>query len=109
MSVKKNVSIIIPNYNGAGLLKQYLPYTLASAEIAVISYEIIVVDDASTDVTIASLEEQYPQIILLKNPNSRGFSFSCNEGMKAARFDLLLFLNSDVKLSKDYFDNQWQY
>jgi GT2 family glycosyltransferase len=109
MSVKKNVSIIIPNYNGVGLLKQYLPYTLAAAEQVGVDYEIIVVDDASTDESITFLESNYPQIVLLKNETNQGFSFSCNEGMKVSQYDLLLFLNSDVKLSVDYFENQWQY
>ncbi len=109
MSVKKNVSIIIPNFNGAGLLKQYLPYTVAAAENAGMEYEIIVVDDASTDDSVAFIEKNYPQIIHIKNTTNQGFSFSCNEGMKAAQYDLLLFLNSDVKLSSDYFENQWQY
>ena len=109
MSVKKNVSIIIPNFNGAELLKQYLPFTLAAADHAGIDYEIIVVDDASTDDSVTFLEKHYPQIVLIKNRKNRGFSFSCNEGMEIAKYDLLLFLNSDVKLSIDYFDNQWQY
>lgn len=109
MSLKKNVSIIIPNYNGAGLLQQYLPYTIAAADGAGADYEIIVVDDASKDDSVAFLEDFHRDIILVKNQVNKGFSFSCNEGMKVAQYDLLLFLNSDVKLSLDYFEQQWQY
>src|SRR5690606_35839786 len=109
MAVKRNVSIIIPNYNGADLLKQYLPYTFAAADHADVDYEVIVVDDASTDDSIAFVEAHYPQVVLVKNATNRGFSLSCNEGMKVAQYDLLLFLNSDVKLSPDYFEHQWTY
>lgn len=109
MAVKRNVSIIIPNYNGADLLKQYLPYTFAAADHADVDYEVIVVDDASTDDSIAFVEAHYPQVVLVKNATNRGFSSSCNEGMKVAQYDLLLFLNSDVKLSPDYFEHQWTY
>lgn len=109
MPAKKNVSIIIPNYNGASLLQQYLPFTIAAAESAGISYEIIVVDDASSDQSVSFIEDHYKDIILVKNKTNQGFSFSCNEGMKRARFELLLFLNTDVKLSPDYFNNQWRY
>lgn len=109
MAVKRNVSIIIPNYNGADLLKQYLPYTFAAADHAGVDYEVIVVDDASTDDSIAFVEAHYPQVVLVKNATNRGFSLSCNEGMKVAQYDLLLFLNSDVKLSPDYFEHQWTY
>ena len=109
MSNKRNVSIIIPNYNGAGLLEQYLPYTFAAADHAGLNYEVLVVDDASTDESVAFLTASYPEITLIKNTFNRGFSFSCNEGMKAARHELLLFLNSDVKLSLTYFEKQLQY
>ncbi len=109
MPTKKNVSIIIPNYNGASLLQQYLPFTIAAAESAGISYEIIVVDDASSDQSVSFIEDHYKDIILVKSKTNQGFSFSCNEGMKRARFELLLFLNTDVKLSPDYFNNQWRY
>lgn len=109
MPIKKNVSIIIPNYNGAQLLKQYLPFTIAAAENTGMAYEIIIVDDASMDESVSFIEEQYKDIILLKNPVNHGFSYSCNEGMKVAKYELLLFLNSDVKLSPDYFEHQWRY
>src|SRR5690606_7910518 len=109
MPGKKNVSIIIPNYNGANLLKQYLPFTIAAAEKAGMAYEIIVVDDASTDDSVEFTQAHYKDILLIKNPINKGFSYSCNEGMKVAQYELLLFLNSDVKLSLEYFENQWRY
>jgi len=109
MPAKKTVSIVIPNYNGVSLLQQYLPYTIEAAQNAGTTYEIIVVDDASTDGSVSFIEENYPNIALIKNPTNKGFSHSCNEGMKVAQYELLLFLNSDVKLSPDYFHHQWQY
>jgi GT2 family glycosyltransferase len=109
MPNKKKVSIIIPNYNGAELLKQYLPFTITAAERTGMAYEIIIVDDASTDGSVSFIEDHYKGVVLLKNKTNRGFSFSCNEGMKKAKHDLLLFLNSDVKLNPDYFEQQWRY
>src|SRR5690606_13393802 len=44
---------------------------------------------------------------LLENTVNRGFSATCNRGMAAARYELLLLLNSDIQLSVDYFANQW--
>lgn len=106
--IKKSVSIIIPNYNGKHLLEDYLPYTIQAIENAGVDYEIIVVDDASKDDSVMFIETQYPQIILLKNEKNKGFSGTCNVGMLKASKELMLFLNSDIKLSPDYFDNQWQ-
>ncbi|TEW67960.1 glycosyltransferase family 2 protein [Mucilaginibacter phyllosphaerae] len=106
---KKSISVIIPNYNGRKLLETYLPYTLTAIENAGVVYEIILVDDASTDESVNYLLEAYPQIKVLVNPQNKGFSYSCNQGIAAARHELILLLNSDVMLTPDYFEHQWQY
>lgn len=106
---KKSVSIIIPNYNGKSLLDSYLPLTINVAEAAGMAYEIIVVDDCSTDDSVTFMKEHYPQITLLVNAQNKGFSYSCNQGIAAAKNELSLLLNSDVKLTENYFDQQWKY
>jgi GT2 family glycosyltransferase len=106
---KKSISIVIPNYNGTHLLKQYLPYTVAAIETEGVPYEIIVVDDASTDDSVAFLQAEYPQVKLIINAVNSGFSYTCNRGIEAATCDLILLLNSDVKLTPDYFTSQWKY
>lgn len=105
----KNISIIIPNYNGKHLLKQYLPSVFLAVKNAGLPYEIIVVDDCSTDDTIVFLQQTYPTIILLVNPANKGFSYSCNQGIAIAQNDVILLLNSDVELSPHYFNQQLQY
>lgn len=104
--IEKSISVIIPNYNGAKLLEEYLPYTFAALE-GVIRWEVIVVDDASKDNSVAFLESNFPDIVLVKNNVNRGFSFTCNAGMKVSRYNYLFFLNSDIKLTPGYFENQW--
>jgi len=105
----KSVSIIIPNYNGKHLLNEYLPYTINAIENAGAVYELIIVDDASTDNSVEFIKTEYPQVKLLVNAENNGFSYSCNQGIAAAKCKLILLLNSDVKLTPDYFDNQWKY
>lgn len=105
----KSISIIIPNYNGEKLLATYLPFTFAAIENAGVAYEIIVVDDCSTDRSVEYIKEHYPQIKLLVNAKNAGFSFTCNQGINAAQHDLVLLLNSDVKLTPDYFEPQFKY
>lgn len=106
---KKSISIIIPNYNGRHLLEEYLPFTLAAVEETRMPFEIIVVDDASKDESIAFIRDQYPQVKLIVNPENYGFSYTCNRGIEAAKNELILLLNSDVKLEPGYFENQWKY
>lgn len=109
MVYKKSISIIVPNYNGEHLLKSYLQDTIVAAEQAGVPYEIIIVDDCSTDNSVAFIKEKYPQLTLIESKENKGFSYSCNLGVKAARFELVLLLNSDVKLTPDYFEHQWRY
>ena len=109
MSNRKSVSIVVPNYNGRKLLEEYLPFTLTAVKNTGIDYEIIIVDDCSTDDSVSFITAAYPHILLLTNTDNRGFSYSCNRGIEAAKYELILLLNSDVKLSPDYFHHQWKY
>ncbi len=106
----KSVSIIIPNYNGKKLLEQNLPYTLEAINGShILDFEIIVCDDASIDDSVAFLEKNYPNIILVTNKVNRGFSSNCNSGINIASKELVLLLNSDVRLSSNYFESQFKY
>jgi GT2 family glycosyltransferase len=109
VEIRKTISIIIPNYNGRHLLKEYLPYTLAAIKNTGVNYEIIIVDDGSTDDSVKFIKSDYPGVILIINPENKGFSYSCNRGIEVARYELILLLNSDVKLTPDYFEHQWKY
>ncbi|WP_215224157.1 glycosyltransferase family 2 protein [Echinicola shivajiensis] len=109
MPFTKSISIIIPNYNGQKLLKKYLPHTYKAVQNSGVDFEVIVVDDASKDDSIAFLKEHYPQVITLVNKKNKGFSFTCNQGIKMAQYELVLFLNSDVRLEENYFEQFWHY
>ena len=109
MDLRKSVSIIIPNYNGRHLLNQYLPCTLEAIETTGTRYEVIIVDDCSTDDSVEFIKKDYPQLTLIVNAENKGFSYSCNQGIEAAQYELIFLLNSDVKLTPDYFEHQWKY
>ena len=108
MSIKKSVSIIIPNYNGVSLLEKYLPDTLKAIRYAEVPFEIIVVDDYSSDGSVGFLRANYPEVKLLVNDSNRGFSYTCNQGIQFAKMDLVLLLNSDVSLTEKYFSKLWR-
>jgi GT2 family glycosyltransferase len=95
-------SIVIPNYNGSSLLEKNLPLTFAAADATKLPYEIIIPDDASTDNSIQFIEEQYPQITLIKNKVNKGFSININSGIMASKNSWVLLLNSDVGLHPAY-------
>ncbi len=109
MDIKKSVSIVIPNYNGRHLLKEYLPHAVEAIKNAETIYEIIIVDDCSTDDSVELIRTDFPWAKLILNPQNKGFSHACNQGIEAAQYELIFLLNSDVKLTPDYFEHQWKY
>ena len=109
MDRKKSISVIIPNYNGIKLLEAYLPFAFEAVKNAGVDYEVIIVDDCSVYDSVNFIRQNYPGVKLIVNSINRGFSFTCNTGIDAARYELIFFLNSDVKLSPDYFAHQWKY
>ncbi|SES16252.1 glycosyltransferase family 2 protein [Pedobacter rhizosphaerae] len=107
--MQKSISIVIPNYNGRHLLEKYLPSVFLAAENAQTAFEVIVIDDGSKDDSISFIQQYYPNVVLLINEKNSGFSYTCNQGIKSAQYELILLLNSDVKLTPDYFEHQWKY
>jgi GT2 family glycosyltransferase len=103
------ISVVIPNFNGVKLFPHTLGTVVEALEKSQKPSEIIVVDDCSTDTSIAYLEQNYPQIKIVKILSNKGFSLSANKGVEVAQYDKVLLLNSDVKLTPDYFINQYHY
>ena len=62
-------------------------------------HEILVVDNASSDGTDATIAARYPQVSLLREPRNMGFARAGNDGARDARGEFLLFLNSDTLAS----------
>lgn len=90
------ISVIIPSFNTKEILASCLQ-SLGS------DYEIIVVDNGSTDGSVAmlkKLQSQNPKIKTIFNQKNKGFGGANNQGIKVATGDYLLFLNSDT-LVKD--------
>ena len=91
------VSIVIPNYNGEKLIEKNLPKVLAAKESSQNRIlEIIIVDDGSIDQSVKLVTSMFPQVKLIKHTKNRGFSSSVNTGVRAAKGDLILLLNTDV-------------
>ena len=109
LNYTKGISVVIPNYNGSILLPLILPPLFEALENAQLSYEVIISDDCSTDNSVSFLQEFFPEIILLQSKSNKGFSPTINKGIFIARYEYVLLLNSDVKLSENYFENLLPY
>jgi GT2 family glycosyltransferase len=100
--ILKPVSIIIPNFNGASLLETNLPTVLSAARAYGGEADIIVVDDASSDQSVAVVTEKFPQVKLVRHDVNRGFAETVHSGVHAAAHEILVFLNSDVRPHADF-------
>lgn len=91
-----DTSIIIVNYNTGDLLQKCIRSIVGSVTG---SYEVIVVDNASTDSSIAFLDEgMAPPVRLLRSPENLGFAAANNWGAREAGGEVLHFLNPDTEL-----------
>jgi hypothetical protein len=97
------ISIVIPAYNAEAFIAEAIDSVLAQDYL---SYEIIVVDDGSTDNTPGILETYQNHLRVIRQPNA-GLGPARNAGITAARGELIAFLDADdrwlpEKLSKQY-------
>ncbi len=105
----RSVSIIIPNFNGEDVLQEYLPYTLQAIQAQDIPFEVIVVDDSSSDNSVAVLQKRFPTVTIIENATNQGFAKSCNVGITKATMSYTLLLNSDIQLTEGYFNELWKF
>ena len=93
------VSVVVPTYNRGNIIG----FTLDSlkGDIQGVPVEVIVVDDGSTDNTLAILADNYPWVKVIVNPG-KGAPAARNTGLKAATGNYILFLDSDDLLGKNY-------
>ena len=96
------VSIIIPVYNNLSYTKKCLNSVFEFG--SKYKFEVIVVDNASSDGTKEYLENHKQPIIYINNNQNLGFAKACNQGAKIAKGEYLLFLNNDTIVTKNWMD-----
>ena len=92
------VAIVILNWNGASLLKEFLPAVLRYSS----GHPIYVIDNASTDNSVPLLQREFPDIHIIQNKENLGFAGGYNEGLRKVEADIYCLLNSDVEVTKDW-------
>lgn len=94
------VSVIQVTFNSAGYVVASLESAIRAAEAAGLDHELIIVDNASTDATVALVAEHWPSARLLANSENVGFGRANNQAFELARGDLYLLLNPDAVLDR---------
>jgi hypothetical protein len=95
----KKVAVLILNWNGRDLLERFLPSICKyNSDFA----NIIVVDNASTDSSVAFLKESYPEIKRIEFDVNYGFAEGYNRAMEMVNYPYVVLLNSDVRVTENW-------
>src|ERR1039457_5031070 len=94
-------SVVIPNWKGKDLLEKYLPSVIAALS-GNPANEIIVVDNGSTDGSADFVEKTFAEVRILALPTNLGFGGGSNAGFRAAKNDIVVLLNSDMRVAPDF-------
>lgn len=101
MPSSPSVAIVILNWNGVKLLEKFLPFIFSSLYD---NFFVVIVDNCSTDNSIAFLEQVYPRIRIIKNEQNKGFAKGYNDALQLITADYYVLLNSDVEVTKDWLE-----
>lgn len=93
------VSVISINYNQTEMTRAFLN---SMRQVTYPKLEIIIVDNASMGSDVDALLKEFPEIILIKNPQNLGFSGGNNTGIKRAKGEYFLLINNDVEVVPDF-------
>lgn len=91
----KPVAVIILNWNGEKLLREFLPSVVANTDTSIA--DVIVADNGSTDGSRELLHKDFPQVKLLEFDENLGFAGGYNRALRETGYRYTLLLNSDVE------------
>jgi glycosyltransferase involved in cell wall biosynthesis len=94
-------TVVIPNWNGRDLLERYLP-SVIEALAGNPANEILIVDNGSADGSAGMLRERFPSVRVLALDRNLGFGGGSNAGFRAAKNDIVVLLNSDMRVEPDF-------
>jgi GT2 family glycosyltransferase/lipopolysaccharide/colanic/teichoic acid biosynthesis glycosyltransferase len=96
-----DLTIVIVNYN----VKEFLEQSIISIKKSCrnIEYELVVVDNASSDGSIELIRQNFPEIKLITNTENKGFAAANNQAIKRAQGEFILLINPDTIVQEDTF------
>lgn len=112
--VKNKITLVIPNYNGMKFVEECLASVLHQ-DADTPPYQVIVVDNGSTDGSLEWLQEHFPvpgqttdqqaAVTILPQATNTGFCYAVNVGIEAANTPYVLLLNNDTKVKSNFIKN----
>ena len=112
--MKPEITLIITNWNGSKLLRECLPTVLEAVRFdRHHCYEVMVIDDCSTDNSLEILADEFPEVRTEQTPQNLGFQEANNYAVKLVESKIVMPMNNDIKLDPkalhylaQHFDNK---
>ena len=95
------VSVIVLNFNGLVFLERCL-FSLEQLDYPRERLEVILVDNASTDGSVAFVRDRFPRAKIVQNESNLGFAAGNNVGIRASKGRYIALLNNDTRVEKDW-------
>ncbi|MEX0786701.1 MAG: glycosyltransferase family 2 protein [Dehalococcoidia bacterium] len=99
------MAILTVNTDGGSFIAQFAE---SLSQVCYPNWQLVVVDNASTDGSRETIERTHPDAVVLRNDTNLGFTGACNRGLKyclSNGFDYVLFQNSDAQMEPDFLDH----
>jgi GT2 family glycosyltransferase len=96
------VSLLIPNFNGEAIISAGVSHAERAAADYAGPAEVVVVDDGSSDGSVALIRARHPNAKLVVHDTNRGFAEAVHTGVAATSHDIVILLNSDVRVRDDF-------
>lgn len=98
----KKVSVVILNWNGAEMLRRFLPGVMRYSDGE--GVEVCVADNASTDASREVLKEEFPEVRLIELAENYGFAEGYNQALQQVDAEYVVLLNSDVEVTPHWLE-----
>jgi GT2 family glycosyltransferase len=98
------ISVIIPHLNGRHHLDDCLGSLRQQTRT---DFEVLLVDNGSTDGTQAYARQQFPEVRLIELGQNRGFTGACNAGWQASKGEIIILLNNDTEVDPNWLQEVW--
>jgi len=103
----KDITIVIPNYNGESFLKECLS-ALEVQDADTPEYEVLMVDNGSADGSLELVRREFGWVRVIPLPCNTGFCHAVNVGIRASEGAYVILLNNDTKVKSGFIKNLYR-
>ena len=101
MQPEPSIALVLLNYNGKNYLQQNLPFL---KKVSYKNKRIYVIDNASTDDSLQYLNQNYPEITIIRNSSNFGYAEGYNYGLAEIEAEYYVLLNTDVEVTENFLE-----